>query len=278
MQHAIIHDLGWRSLRPVQELTIDAILDGCNAVVLAPTAGGKTEASIFPVLSRILTENLRPVAALYVCPIRALLNNQEERLQSYARMVGLEVFKWHGDVADSKKQRFRQSPGHVLMTTPESLEVMMISERTDAKALFEGLSTVIIDEVHAFAADDRGAHLASLLERLVALTGRDIQRIGLSATVGNPLVIGAFSASDAFEGPDARLRITNAVGPEFGLVTPVTAIGDLDTDVPQDFDATSGCVTVPHGAAFLFLGAWDAYYSDNGSAGTEAFGVTIARD
>ncbi|WP_437898227.1 DEAD/DEAH box helicase [Sorangium sp. So ce124] len=190
LQHAIIHDLGWRSLRPVQELTIDAILDGCNAVVLAPTAGGKTEASIFPVLSRILTEDMRPVSALYVCPIRALLNNQEERLRSYARMVGLEVFKWHGDVADSKKQRFRQSPGHILMTTPESLEVMMISERTDAKALFEGLSVVIIDEVHAFAADDRGAHLASLLERLVALTGRDIQRIGLSATVGNPRVLG----------------------------------------------------------------------------------------
>lgn len=192
LQHAIIHDLGWRSLRAVQELTIDAILDGCNAVVLAPTAGGKTEASIFPVLSRVLTENLKPVSALYVCPIRALLNNQEERLQSYARMVGLEVFKWHGDVADSKKQRFRQSPGHILMTTPESLEVMMISERTDAKALFEDLSVVIIDEVHAFAADDRGAHLASLLERLVALTGRDIQRIGLSATVGNPHVIGAW--------------------------------------------------------------------------------------
>lgn len=190
LQHAIIHDLGWRSLRPVQELTIDAILDGCNAVVLAPTAGGKTEASIFPVLSRILTEELKPVSVLYVCPIRALLNNQEERLTSYARMVGLEVFKWHGDVADSRKEKFRKAPAHILMTTPESLEVMMISERTDANALFSGLSAVIIDEVHAFAADDRGAHLASLLERLVTMTGRDIQRIGLSATVGNPHVIG----------------------------------------------------------------------------------------
>lgn len=190
LQHAIIHDLGWRSLRPVQELTIDAILDGCNAVVLAPTAGGKTEASIFPMLSRILTEELTPVSVLYVCPIRALLNNQEERLTSYARMVGLDVFKWHGDVADSRKKKFREAPAHILMTTPESLEVMMISERTNAKALFSGLSAVIIDEVHAFAADDRGAHLASLLERLVTMTGRDIQRIGLSATIGNPHVIG----------------------------------------------------------------------------------------
>ncbi|MBI2571207.1 MAG: DEAD/DEAH box helicase [Candidatus Schekmanbacteria bacterium] len=158
--------------------------------MLAPTAGGKTEAAIFPILSRILTENPRPVAALYVCPIRALLNSQEERLQSYARMVGLEVFKWHGDVSDSRKQRFRASPAHVLMTTPESLEVMMISARTDTRELFQDLSAVLIDEVHAFAGDDRGAHLAALLERLSQLCNRDIQRIGLSATVGNPHVIG----------------------------------------------------------------------------------------
>jgi ATP-dependent Lhr-like helicase len=190
LQHAIVHDLGWRELRPVQDLTIAAVLDGCNTVVLAPTAGGKTEAAIFPVLSGILSDGSRPVCALYVCPIRALLNNQEARLAAYARMVGLEVFKWHGDVSDARKASFRQSPAHILMTTPESLEVMMVSARTDVRALFPELSAVIIDEVHAFAADDRGAHLASLLERLSALTGRDIQRIGLSATVGNPEVIG----------------------------------------------------------------------------------------
>jgi ATP-dependent Lhr-like helicase len=190
LQHAIVHDLGWRSLRPVQDLTIDAVLDGDNAVVLAPTAGGKTEAAMFPVLSRILSEDIAPVAALYVCPIKALLNNQEDRLRGYARMVGLDVFKWHGDVSDSKKKTFRASPAHILMTTPESLEVMLISERTDARALFANLSTVVIDEVHAFAADDRGAHLAAILERLVWLCGRDIQRVGLSATVGNPHVIG----------------------------------------------------------------------------------------
>jgi ATP-dependent Lhr-like helicase len=190
LRHAIVHDLGWRVLRPVQEYTIDAVLDGDNAVVLAPTAGGKTEAALFPILSQILTEERTPVAALYVCPIRALLNNLEDRLQGYARMVGLDVFKWHGDVGESRKQAFRQAPGHILMTTPESLEVMLISARTDARHLFRGLSTVVIDEVHAFAGDDRGAHLAALMERLVVLCGRDVQRLGLSATVGNPEVIG----------------------------------------------------------------------------------------
>lgn len=190
LRHALVNELGWRSLRPVQELAIDAILDGCNTIVLAPTAGGKTEASVFPVLSRILTENLPPVAALYVCPIRALLNNQEPRIQQYARMVGLEAFKWHGDVAATAKARFIREPKHLLMITPESLEVMLISQKTDARKLFSGLSAVIIDEVHAFAADDRGAHLVSILERLSKFCGRDIQRIGLSATVGNPDEIG----------------------------------------------------------------------------------------
>ena len=190
LQHAIVHDLGWRSLRPVQELTIDAVLDGANVVVLAPTAGGKTEASVFPVLSRIIADAPPPVAALYVCPIRALLNNQEDRIGGYCRMVGLSAFKWHGDVSDARKKTFHASPSHLLMTTPESLEVMMISERTDVRKLLSSLQTVIIDEVHAFAGDDRGAHLAALLERIVQTVGRDIQRIGLSATVGNPRVIG----------------------------------------------------------------------------------------
>jgi ATP-dependent Lhr-like helicase len=242
LQHAIVHDLGWRSLRPVQELTIDAVLDGCNSVVLAPTAGGKTEASIFPLLSRILTENLRPIAVLYVCPIRALLNNQEERLRSYTRMVGLELFKWHGDVADSRKQKFRQAPAHLLMTTPESLEVMMISERTDARALFEGLAAVVIDEVHAFAADDRGAHLASLLERLVSFCGRDIQRIGLSATVGNPVVIGEW-----LQGSSRRT---------FRLVDPPRpkAERDLRLDVCEDIgEAATGIGQLARGKKSLIF-------------------------
>lgn len=190
LRHAIVHDLGWRSLRPVQELSTETLLDGHNAVILAPTAGGKTEASVFPVLSQMLGDERPPVAALYICPIRALLNNQELRLRHYTRMVGLEVFKWHGDVAATQKRAFVANPVHLLMTTPESVEVMLMSDWVEPARLFAGLEAVIIDEVHAFAGDDRGAHLAALLERLSAFCGRDIQRIGLSATVGNPEAIG----------------------------------------------------------------------------------------
>ena len=240
VQHAVIHDLGWRALRPVQELTIDAILDGDNCVVLAPTAGGKTEAAMFPVLSQILTDEPPPVSALYVCPIRALLNNQEARLQGYARTVGLDVFMWHGDVSDSKKQGFRQSPAHVLMTTPESLEVMLISAKTDARALFRGLATVVIDEVHAFAADDRGAHLAAVIERLVSMSERDIQRIGLSATVGNPHVIGQWLQGSS----ERRFRLVDPPNPR--------AERDLRIDYCKDMgEAAAGMAQIARGKKSL---------------------------
>lgn len=186
LQHAIGSQLGFTALRPVQELAGEAILDGKNAVVLAPTAGGKTEASVFPVLAQLLQSPPSAVGALYVAPIKALLNNQEVRLGQYTEMVGLDRFVWHGDALQGQKRKFCREPCALLMTTPESLEVMLMSPRVPAERLFRSLQSVIVDEIHAFAGTDRGAHLMSVLERLAALSGRDLQRIGLSATVGNP--------------------------------------------------------------------------------------------
>ncbi len=186
LAYQIVNQLGFRELRPVQLASIDAILDGHNAVVLAPTAGGKTEAAFFPVLSRMESEDLRPVSVLYLSPIRALLNNQEARVQRYAGLIARRAFKWHGDIADSERKRFLRDPVDIVLTTPESLEAMLMSSRVPAAQLFRGLAAIIIDEVHAFADDDRGSHLSALMERLVNVAGRDVQRIGLSATVGNP--------------------------------------------------------------------------------------------
>jgi len=190
LQHGIIHVLGWSSLRPVQEQTIEAVLSGHNCVVLAPTAGGKTEASFFPILDIVYREQLAPVCALYVSPLRALLNNQEPRLIQLAALVGATAFKWHGDVGQAARRRLLAEPVHVLMTTPESLEVMLISPKVDKASLFGSLRFVVIDEIHNFAAGDRGAHLMAVLERLARYTPFDVQRIGLSATVGDPSVTG----------------------------------------------------------------------------------------
>lgn len=186
LQFQIVHGLGFTGLRPVQELAADAILDGDNAVVLAPTAGGKTEASFLPLLSLASQESWAPACILYLTPIKALLNNQEARLNKLASLVGRRAFKWHGDVNDSQRKRFRADPADILLTTPEALEGMFISRKTDHVEVFTNLRAVVIDEVHAFAGDDRGAQLSCLLERLSRVCGRDLQRVGLSATVGNP--------------------------------------------------------------------------------------------
>lgn len=186
LQAAIVARLGWSALRPVQELAAEALLDGCNAIILAPTAGGKTEASMFPLLAQTMECEPKGVGIIYVAPIKALLNNQADRLGLYCEMVGLSRFLWHGDIKLAQKKAFLRQPATVLMTTPESLEVMLMSAGVPHQQLFGDLRAIVIDEVHALAGSDRGAHLMSVLERALAATTNDVQRIGLSATVGNP--------------------------------------------------------------------------------------------
>ena len=189
LQQAIAARLGWTELRPVQELAGQGILDGQNCLILAPTAGGKTEASIFPVLANLMEREPEGVGLIYIAPIKALLNNQAERLGTYSEMVGLSRFVWHGDVKASHKRQFIKEPAHILMTTPESLEVMLLSAKVPHAKLFGDLRAIIIDEIHALAESDRGTHLLSVFERLIRHTKNDVQRIGLSATVGNPQTI-----------------------------------------------------------------------------------------
>jgi ATP-dependent helicase Lhr and Lhr-like helicase len=186
LQAAIVSQVGWSTLRPVQEMASHALLDGNNAVILAPTAGGKTEASMFPVIAQLIDPEPQGVGAIYIAPIKALLNNQADRLGLYTEMVGLRRFLWHGDIKAGSKKSFLNDPAAVLMTTPESLEVMLLSAKVDCQRIFKDLRAIVIDEVHAIAGTDRGAHLMSVIERLAKHTSHDIQRVGLSATVGNP--------------------------------------------------------------------------------------------
>ncbi len=186
LQHHVVNSLGWRELRPFQEEVIPVVLRGDHVVVIAPTAGGKTEAAVLPVLSRMLSEDWRGLSVLYLCPIRALLNNLHIRLSRYATLVGRSCSVWHGDTSPTERARINRERPDILLTTPESLEVMLVSRKTDPVALFGQVRTVIVDELHAFAGDDRGWHMLSVLQRVSRLAGRELQRIGLSATVGNP--------------------------------------------------------------------------------------------
>lgn len=186
LQHHVVNSLGWRNLRPLQEQAIAPILAGENCLLLAPTAGGKTEAAVLPVLSAMLSGHWQGLSVLYICPLRALLNNLEQRLSHYASLVGRRCGTWHGDVPQALRSRILSELPDVLLTTPESLEALLISTRTDKPHLFRNLQAVIIDEVHAFAGDDRGWHLLGVLERIGVISATHPQRIGLSATVGNP--------------------------------------------------------------------------------------------
>jgi ATP-dependent Lhr-like helicase len=186
VQYHVVNSLGWQRLRPQQLAAIGPILAGCHCLVLALTAGGKTEAALLPVLSRMLTEDWRGLSVLYVCPIKALLNDLEHRLSRYAALVGRRVQVWHGDIGQGAKTRALREPPDILLTTPESLEGMLISRRLDRRAWFGALRVAIVDELHAFAGDDRGWHLRAILGRLRSFAPGPIQRIGLSATIGNP--------------------------------------------------------------------------------------------
>ncbi|WP_405548897.1 DEAD/DEAH box helicase [Streptomyces microflavus] len=184
--HHVVNTLGWPDLRPLQRAAIRPLMDGEDAVLLAPTAGGKTEAACLPILSAMSEKRWSGTSVLYLCPLKALLNNLVTRVDGYAQWLGRRAALWHGDTRESQRQRIRADRPDILLTTPESLEAMLIGVKTDHAHLLGGVRTVVVDEVHAFAGDDRGWHLLAVLERLERVTGRPVQRIGLSATVGNP--------------------------------------------------------------------------------------------
>lgn len=186
VQNGIKDILKWNSLTSIQEETIPHLLNGDNCVLIAQTAGGKTEAAFFPILSTIYKEKLEPISVIYISPIRALLNNQEIRLKKLGKLVNIDAFKWHGEVGYNDKKKFKVEPKHIIATTPESLEVMLMSNSYDCEELFANIRFVVIDEIHYFAENYRGSQLVSIIERIQGYSKYDIQRIGLSATIGNP--------------------------------------------------------------------------------------------
>lgn len=204
----IVNSLGWPRLHELQEAAVEPLLAGDDALLLAPTAGGKTEAAVFPLLSAMAAQSWRGTSLLYLCPLKALLNNLLPRMERYIGWLGRRVALWHGDVTAPARRRILAERPDALLTTPESLEAMLVSVNVDHRAFFGDLRAVVVDEVHAFASDDRGWHLLAVLERLTHLIGRPVQRVGLSATVGNPEHLLAF-----LQGSGAGHRPARVVAP-----------------------------------------------------------------
>ncbi len=186
----------WENLRAIQVAAADAIFNTDDNVLLAAsTASGKTEAAFFPILTEFWEDPPRSVGALYIGPLKALINDQFARLTDLCEEADIPVWHWHGDVAASRKARLMKNPSGILQITPESLEALLLRKHSAIARLFCDLRYIVIDEVHSLLRGDRGGQTLCLIERLGRLANVNPRRIGLSATIGDPQLTGAYLAA-----------------------------------------------------------------------------------
>jgi len=205
-----VHAQGWTTLHDAQERAVAPILAGDRDLIIsAATAAGKTEAAFLPIASALAASRdadrpddrdpwaahdpwaepskppARGIEVLYLSPLKALINDQYDRLELLCDSAGVPVHRWHGDVSDSAKRKARTTPEGVLLITPESLEAQFVNRGHELPAMLAGLRYIVVDELHSFLATPRGAQLQSLMSRVELAVRRPIPRIGLSATLGD---------------------------------------------------------------------------------------------
>lgn len=196
-----IYRNNWESLKAIQSAAGDAIFNTDENVLLsASTASGKTEAAFFPILTLFSEDMPRSVGAIYIGPLKALINDQFMRLNELCEEADIPVWHWHGDVAQSHKNKLMKNPSGILQITPESLEALLIRKHAAISKLFGDLRFIVIDEVHSLMRGDRGGQTLCLIERLSRLAGVNPRRIGLSATIGDLESTGEFLASGTGRG------------------------------------------------------------------------------
>ncbi|HKV90438.1 MAG TPA: DEAD/DEAH box helicase [Thermoplasmata archaeon] len=189
----VLEELGRRGITEpteIQRLAFKALATGDDALLVSPTGSGKTEAAVLPLLSERLAHPRPPISVLYVTPLRALNRDLEQRLVSLAKSVGLSAAVRHGDTSAGQRVRLSKHPPDLLLTTPETLQLLLVGPRL--RLGLREVRTVVVDELHELAPSDRGAQLMVTLERLDALVGRRVRRVGLSATIGNPEAVARY--------------------------------------------------------------------------------------
>ena len=191
-----IYEQEWQNLRGIQIAAAEAIFHTDDHVLLtASTASGKTEAAFFPIITLFHEEPPTSVGCIYIGPLKALINDQFERLTELCRRADIPVWHWHGDVGQTHKARLMKRPSGILQITPESLEALLLHRHAAIPKLFGDLRFVVIDEVHSLLRGDRGGQTLCLIERLSRIAGVTPRRIGLSATIGDAKRVGDFLAA-----------------------------------------------------------------------------------
>jgi len=231
-------ELGFLEPTAPQVQAIPSILKGDNVLLIAPTGSGKTEAVLLPIFSNFVQrEDKRGISILYVTPLRALNRDMVRRLSFWANSLGIAVEVRHGDTEIKIRRRQALRPPNMLVTTPETLQAILPGVRMQQH--LSHVRHVVIDEVHELAEDKRGVQLTVALERLFEITGREFQRVGLSATVGNPQKVAKFIAGD--NRPTRVVEVPLPKGYQYSVEYPVPE----DTD----YDLAEKLRTAPEAAA-----------------------------
>lgn len=258
--------LGFLEPTEIQRLSIEPILRGESVLLVSPTGSGKTEAAVFPLLHRILKEEKRDcVKLLYVNPLKALTRDLTERLRRIADLLGLKVRPLYGDVSKA----FRTPVPDIVIITPESFEIIL-DWAPSWWPYFKAIKYVVVDEVHELIFSKRGYQLLVLLERLKHLSGNNLQRVCLSATVCNADLVAEF-----FGGSDGKLKVIQASQErahkfDVKLATPLS---QEETENPFLAGARAIFESLNGKKSLIFVGS--RYSAERLKAELERFGINV---
>jgi len=182
----VIYDMKWESFRPIQDQAISHLINTpSDLIISAKTASGKTEAAFLPIISKIIDNSKDSVKILYISPLKALINDQFQRITDLCKYINFPIIKWHGDANFHKKKQLLQKPAGILLITPESIESLIINKPLELAILFEKLEYIVMDEIHSFIGNERGCQLKSLIRRIENIIKHKPIKIALSATISN---------------------------------------------------------------------------------------------
>jgi ATP-dependent Lhr-like helicase len=204
----LLSDLNIEEPTEIQKAAIPEILRGGHTLVIAPTGIGKTEAAMLPIIERIVSEKPKGIACLYITPLRALNRDMMKRLREYGRRLEITIGVRHGDTSQSERLKQSRFPPQILITTPETFQILFLGPRL--RTHLKNVRWVVVDEIHELAEDERGAQMAIGLERLSKAAG-EYQRIGLSATVGDPETISKFLGGEGREVKIIRVSMAKEI-------------------------------------------------------------------
>ncbi len=207
----------------IQRKAIPPLLENKNSLLIAPTGTGKTEAALFPVFSQLIDKDTKEgIKIIYIAPLRALNRDMLSRLKKWEEILDIDIQVRHGDTTQYQRRQQALDPPDMLITTPETLQAILPGSRM--KEHLKKVNWCIVDEIHELAESKRGSQLTLALERLSRLS-EDFQRIGLSATVGNPKRLSNFLA-----GTDREVEVINASTVEEMTVS-------VESPMPSEEDA-----------------------------------------